>query len=380
MKRTLILLSAYQFLLEFITIYAIEKLFFLDSGLSIFQVSILNAVWGLSTLLFEIPTGVLADYWDRKKMLTSSGILLGFGYLLWLIFPSFWGFLLGLILRGLSLSFSSGTLQAYLYDHLSQNGEAEQFEKRWGRLKAMYFVGTGLGWIVGGILSEYSTQLLIVLSSLTGFLAALVSLLLPQLPKTLKVEEHPFAFLKIGLKFSLQNRFLLSSLLFSLIVWSSWFVLDEYWNVYLQWYGLSNAHFGLFVGSASLMGAVVGSFAHRLRKRVEPSIGVGVTFLGLTLLLSGFFPSPLWFFPLFFLESVMATLLVLQESVVQHHAPESHRATLASIQSLVKEFGIVSGFVFAYVWQSFGIQMGFAFFGGLMLLYLPFHFFLNAGK
>lgn len=375
------LLYCYQFFLEFITIYAIEKIFFLESGVSILEIAVLNSLWGLSAFLLEIPTGILADHWDRKKMLVCAGLFLMMAYFFWFLMPHFWGFLLGLIFRSLSLAFSSGTAQAYIYDYLVQEGQQDQFEKIWGRFRAANLIGTGLAWMIGGYLSEVSSSMLLVLLSAgMGLLAASIAVFFPSVPKETNLEEKPYAFFKTTLQYGLRNPTILSVFLFSLLVWSCWFVTDEYWNVYLDWYGLSPTEFGLFIGLSGILGGFVGSFAHSTKKHSRPILYLGTLFLGAVFILASLFKSPLWLIPIFFLEGVMALMLVLQESLLQHHADPKRRATLASLSSLIKEFGIITGLFFGWLWHFYDINLSFTFFGVIILLYLPLDWLLVSRK
>jgi|GEM_PF-5602171 len=65
---------AYRFFNDFAFIYAVYILLFKMNGLSVFEISLLLALWCGFVILFEIPTGALADKWNRKYML-SLGML-----------------------------------------------------------------------------------------------------------------------------------------------------------------------------------------------------------------------------------------------------------------------------------------------------------------
>ena len=64
-----------SFLYSFVFAYAIYTVFFSINGLSVFQISILLMLWSGIAMLFEIPSGALADYWSRKNLLILAPLL-----------------------------------------------------------------------------------------------------------------------------------------------------------------------------------------------------------------------------------------------------------------------------------------------------------------
>lgn len=99
------------------------SLFYLARGLSLAQIFYANIFWAVATLLFEIPSSYLADYWGRKKT-----ILLGcfFAIMQWLIFFFGYGFFwmaLGAVFFGLFYACFSGTDSALIYDTDKELGE-----------------------------------------------------------------------------------------------------------------------------------------------------------------------------------------------------------------------------------------------------------------
>lgn len=99
-------------------IYPVYILMFKANGLSLTQISFLLAIWFLSVVSLEIPTGVLADHWSKKTMLIIGGLYKAIGYISWFFSESFALFALGFILWGISESFCSGSEEALLYDNL----------------------------------------------------------------------------------------------------------------------------------------------------------------------------------------------------------------------------------------------------------------------
>ena len=106
--------------------YPVFTLLFLDFGLSLSQFAILNSVWALTIVLFEIPLGGLADTIGRRKIVILSAILLNIELLVWLFAPIHGGdtlfmfFLVNRIISGLCEAASSGADEALVYNSLKK--------------------------------------------------------------------------------------------------------------------------------------------------------------------------------------------------------------------------------------------------------------------
>ncbi len=111
--------------------YPVFTILFLDFGLTIEQFSLLNAVWALTIVVAEVPSGALADLLGRKKLLVATSLLmilelgilafvpLGNGTLL------FWAFFINRIFSGLAEAMASGADEAIAYDSLLKEGLKE---------------------------------------------------------------------------------------------------------------------------------------------------------------------------------------------------------------------------------------------------------------
>ncbi|HEX8864899.1 MAG TPA: MFS transporter, partial [Lentzea sp.] len=87
---------------------------FADSGLSDASISVLLAIWSTTAVVFEVPSGAIADRFSRRSSLVAAGVLQAAGYASWVVFPSFWGFAAGFVLWGLGGTLTSGAFEALL--------------------------------------------------------------------------------------------------------------------------------------------------------------------------------------------------------------------------------------------------------------------------
>ncbi|MFW0792381.1 MFS transporter [Gordonia sp. CPCC 205515] len=115
------------------------------AGLSPASISVLFILWSVSSFVFEIPTGILADRVPRRPLLVLGPLLTGVGFALWTWWPSFSMFALGFVLWAAGGSLRSGTLQALVFDTLAAVGRAERYATLTGRMRAMQAIGVVTG-------------------------------------------------------------------------------------------------------------------------------------------------------------------------------------------------------------------------------------------
>lgn len=96
-------------------------------GLLPLQLVLLGTTMEISILLFEVPTGVVADMVSRRLSSIIGYFLLGAGFLVQGLVPSFEVLVLGNIIWGLGFTFTSGAYDAWLVDEVGQARAAHAF-------------------------------------------------------------------------------------------------------------------------------------------------------------------------------------------------------------------------------------------------------------
>jgi MFS family permease len=139
-------------------IWGINTLFLLDAGLSATQAFSANAFYTLGAVVFEIPTGIVADTWGRRASYLLGAATLLLSTLLYLYMWStqgpFWGWALSSMSIGLGFTFFSGAVEAWLVDALT-------FHKFQGHLESVLARGQSLGggaMLVGSVAGGYIAQ------------------------------------------------------------------------------------------------------------------------------------------------------------------------------------------------------------------------------
>jgi len=113
--------------------YPVYALLFADAGLSTAQISSLFVLWSVVSFVVEVPSGVWADIWSRRRLYALGEFLTAAGFACWTLWPSYAGFAVGFGLWGLGGSLGSGALEALVYDELAAAGATERYARVAGR-------------------------------------------------------------------------------------------------------------------------------------------------------------------------------------------------------------------------------------------------------
>ena len=132
----------------------IMYLFFLAQGLNFTQIAILEAIYNLTTLLGEIPTGYIGDRVGRRNSLLTGTALISLTLLGIGLSSSFWALATLYVCWSMGYNFRSGSEDAWLYDTLTDDLSEDQFAHVRGRGESVALaIGAGAA-IIGGYLGS----------------------------------------------------------------------------------------------------------------------------------------------------------------------------------------------------------------------------------
>jgi MFS family permease len=139
-------------------IWGINTLFLLDAGLSNAQAFAANAFFTAGEVLFEVPTGVIADTWGRRTsyLLGTATLLLStlLYLLMWKVHAPLVGWAVSSVLLGLGFTFFSGATEAWLVDALTFTGARDRLEQVLGRSQIVAGAAMLTGSVAGGLIAQ----------------------------------------------------------------------------------------------------------------------------------------------------------------------------------------------------------------------------------
>ena len=139
-------------------IWGINTIFLLDAGLSNLEAFSANAFFTAGMVLFEVPTGIVADTVGRRYSYLLGTVTLSTStllyVLLWQIEAPFWQWAVVSVLIGLGFTFFSGAVEAWLVDALTATGFTGEMESVFGRGQVVTGVAMLTGSVAGGFIAQ----------------------------------------------------------------------------------------------------------------------------------------------------------------------------------------------------------------------------------
>jgi MFS family permease len=144
--KDILLLYIFSFFKNMLFFGAVAVPFYLHRiGLDYTGMFILEAIFSLSMIVFEIPTGVVADRWGRKISLFLGSCFFGAGFLLFGIFTPYYMLIIAEIICALGMTLLSGADRAIVYEILKDAGRTHKA----GTVMARYDAAGTAGMLIG---------------------------------------------------------------------------------------------------------------------------------------------------------------------------------------------------------------------------------------
>jgi len=141
-------------------IWGINTLFLLDAGLSATAAFAANALFTAGMVLFEVPTGVVADTWGRRASYLLGSVTLAVStvlyWLAWQAHAPFWAWAATSVLLGLGFTFFSGATEAWLVDALKFTGFKGNLETVFAKGQIVAGAAMLSGSVLGGLVAQWT--------------------------------------------------------------------------------------------------------------------------------------------------------------------------------------------------------------------------------
>lgn len=266
-------------------------LFFYERIVTRQQMGVIAAVSTIAGILFEIPSGALADLLGKKSVVQIGLILPIFCYLVALLFPSFTGFLVSEIFIIISFAFLSGSLEAFGYDTLVECKQAKHFDYVESRRRIVSSLALVISSFVGGLLYSLDIRYPWIASIIAFSLGTFGFTVLATEPK---VDTYQFSLSQYKKQLVRGMKELFSSKTSSIIIPIVTFQIIFYLmlNVFKQafgiYWGFEGERLSYILGVTAFTGILVGFIFPYLNKKLGVNKGyiVSYAFYFVVLLLS----------------------------------------------------------------------------------------------
>lgn len=365
-------------------ILPVLTLVLLEKGANLQTLPLLMAVYSLTVLLLELPSGIFADMFGRKAVfLISCGFQL-MSFTLLLVSYNLIGLVSAIVFLGFGRAFSSGSLDAILIDQAMDKGSGDCLPKVTSRLAVLEGAGLAAGSIAGGLAASiFGTygSIIIIRLILTAIVTLLSLLFIGEPPRRPEEGETVpvtslTAMLGQGRRLIIDHRELGFILPGVFLTGFFLFTLETYWQPAFTSipHAADNTWLLGVITFIGFFSATAGNYvAHKLLSSFKVSwwntFTVSRIIMAAILLVFAVVKGTAGFISLYAgIYLLLGTGNVPESSLVNKYTPNDMRASMLSLNSLVSQLGglcaslfssiLVNRFHFSGIWLTAGILMG----------------------
>ena len=337
LKRNLFSLYIIKVVYWFLLIMPVIVPFYYHFGLSTAQIFIIQSAYSLAMVVFEIPSGYIADRFGRKNSIILGCVLGFFGYGLYCISEGFWQFMAAEMVLCIGQSMISGADSAILYDSLLSAKQEGHYVKLEGRISSFGNFAEAIGGVCGGLLAAYAIKAPFYVQCSLAFLSIPASIALVE-PKLHTVHKTSMKDVWRILRFSLiENKELQENLIFSAFIGAATLSMAWLAQPYFIKVGIPLAIFGILWTILNFSVGISSLFAFKISSKIQPRTvfwGIAVA-IPLLYVLMGLFVAKWALVLLLLFYLVRGFVHPVVKDYIHGITPSEMRATVLSIRNFI---------------------------------------------
>lgn len=312
-------------------------LFFQAKGLSFTKIMTLQSIAAISVVLFEVPTGAIADKIGRKVSVSIGALLWAVSLSIYIVGDNFYIFALAEIIFSLGATLKSGADTALIYDTLKSLNNEMKFQAIEGKARAISLWSQAFGSIIAGFVYEININLPMIISIGFMIVTALISLTFNE-PPIKKEGEYGIKYIKQiknSYKFVINHEKIKAIILFSMVFFIFYRAGFFYFQPYMESVKIPVKYFGIIFFIFNITAAITSKRCHLIMEKTKPRT---LTFMAGLIIVSFLILSftKIWIGVIAILLQQMARGLYrpVTRKYLNKHIPSDKRATILSFQSL----------------------------------------------
>nr|WP_300090179.1 MFS transporter [Sedimentibacter sp.] len=338
------------------------SLLLIDKGASLSNLSIILGLYAFTVVVLELPTGIMADVFGRKKTFCLSLVISTIGFII-ILFGNGFGFMcLGIVFYGISKALASGSFDALFIDYYIENNGKNHLHNITSRLSVLEALGLSAGAVSGGFFPEITAQHfpalgmydlnLIVRIALSVLVSAIAMIFIdetkrPENKERISIKQH----VKNSSSLVMKNTTVVC--IFISVFATGFFLssLETYWQPHFisllpsdDLMGLLGVMAFLYLAAATLGSIVSNKFIKKYKlnsKKLYLTMRLLISvFLVLTALQTHVYPF-IGFYSVIYLMFGMAN--VPEGAILNGEVPSEIRASVLSVYSFILQIGGLTG-------------------------------------
>lgn len=337
LQRNIKIYYIYSVLSELLIVGPIVVLFMTAKGLSFTQIMVLQSICAFAVVLFDVPTGVIADKVGRKYSVMMGALFWGIGSLLYVYGNTFAIFALSEIMFSFGIALKSGANTALIYDTLKSLGKESEFAKIEGKASSFTFYVLGFGAILSSFVYKININLPYLISAGFMALSIIASLFFVEPPIEEKQEKEVFSYGKQiieSFKYILGSEKIKAVIFYFMIFYI--FYKSSFWfyQPYMQSVNIPVEYFGFIFFAFNIVAGLSSRYCQQIMNKTKPRT---LTFISILLIASfvmmGFIHIWVGVAAIFLQQIARGIYKPVTEKYLNKHIPSDKRATILSFQS-----------------------------------------------
>lgn len=372
-NKTRIILYLYEFISTFILFYAVDTLFYLERGITSSKYLFFVVISYIVQLLFEIPSGVLADKYSKKKVLIISQILFIISTIIFIIAQNYIVFIIATIVTGLQKCFGTGIINSFLYESLENKNK---FNKCLFIKNTIYYTAYMLAMPIGGFIAEKLSIVTTYYITLIPAIIGLIVLFFLNENKTNNVKNNDnitgkLEILKNGLKEINKKSFIKTIIFTNAILLAVIKLVEESHPDYSIQIGITEFQIGIYT-SFILIFCIIGSYlGSKIKERYHNiAIYLNPILTGFCILLLGLLNNKIGIMFLLVMYIFEESFDNIMLSKVHNSISSKSRVTVESLMSILQcVCGIIIGSGISIFLNYININISYVILGLLIIIY-----------
>ena len=376
-KTNIYLLFIIEFTRSLYLIKIINTLFYQVRGMTLAQVGLLLGTYQFSKMIFEIPTGIVADKYGRKISMIIGLTLLEFYLLFTMIGNSFNLFIIATIIQGIAFTFISGVDSALFVDSIIADNQKSNLSKYSLIKQIIFYSSLAFSALFGGILASKYSYSFVYLIQMIFFAVPIVLMFFIKETNFNKNSTLEPISSKVIFKYILNNKILINFILIHVFIGVAFIPIDSYYSNFLIVSKITEEKTGLIMFVQQIFASIIIlTFMNKIKDKHKDFLLVFLPLLMMTCLFIAFFYNNIKLSIFFYFIGQLCFILVNPILFEKTHTniPSEYRASIGSFFSLsLAIVAVISHYFFGIFSKIYGLKNVFTVFVVISFILLIFN-------
>lgn len=354
-------------------------IYFREIGFSFTQIASFTSIMMLSLFVFEVPTGIVADLYGRKKSVFIGLIITGIAPIIISFTDNYLVILICYAVIGLGITFISGAEEALIVDNLKFHNRDDLINEYYVKMASFMGFGTVIAFLLGSAIVKYWSIKPLWIIWGAGYLSSAIMLLFIKEHGFKPIKKHDSYYktilspVKSSIEYIKINRNFFNYLIGSSMI-TIMFMQNDLWNVFLTDNGINKSYLSIIASMTSVVVIVLPWLSKKV-KSIKRAL-IATTIIKTIILIFALFINSeniyIGVFLFIILGSIYSFESPLTSTYVQSQIESENRATMGSLMSMIYSIlGAIAGIGVGFASDIIGIKFSIALFSifGMLSLY-----------